>query len=117
MTSFDPAATSKLQFAVGVATIAFNGGKSVAYGLNTVETLRQSNGLSGTLYNQPMIIGPSSFDVLISTLDRQRSARRRSGSRHEPHYVVDAQPKQLDGSAARAETIQHRRVRLRPVSV
>jgi hypothetical protein len=67
VTSFDPAATSKLQFAVGVATIAFNGGQSIAYGLNTVETLRQQNGLSGTLYNQPQIIGPSSFDVLIST--------------------------------------------------
>ncbi|HEY6327062.1 MAG TPA: hypothetical protein VIW73_11185 [Candidatus Cybelea sp.] len=68
VTSFDPAATSRLQFAVGVATIAFNGGKSVAYGLNSVETLRQRNGLSGTLFNQPMIIGPSSFDVLISTM-------------------------------------------------
>ncbi len=67
VTSFDPAATSKLQFAVGVATISSKNGASIAYGLNTVETLRQSNGLSGTLYNQPMIIGPSSFDVLIST--------------------------------------------------
>ena len=67
VTSFDPAATSKLQLAVGVATIAFNGGNSVAYGLNTIETLRQQNGLSGTLFNQPMVIGPSSFDVLIST--------------------------------------------------
>jgi len=67
VTSYDPGATSKLQFAVGVATIAFNGGTSVAYGLNAVETLRQKNGLSGTLYNVPMIIGPSSFDVLIST--------------------------------------------------
>jgi hypothetical protein len=66
-TSYDPAATSKLQFAVGVATIASNGGQSVAYGLNEVETLRQSDGLSGTLYNVPMLIGPSSFDVLIST--------------------------------------------------
>jgi hypothetical protein len=68
VTSYDPAATSKLQFAVGVATISFNGGESVAYGLNTVETLRQKDGLSGTLYNVPMIIGPSSFDVLISTV-------------------------------------------------
>jgi hypothetical protein len=67
VTSYDPAATSKLQFAVGVATIAFNGGASVAYGLNIVETLRQQNGLSGTLYNVPMIIGPTSFNVLIST--------------------------------------------------
>lgn len=67
VTSYDPAATSKLQFAVGVATMAFNGGTSVAYGLNTVETLRQHDGLSGTLYNIPMIIGPSSFDVFMST--------------------------------------------------
>jgi hypothetical protein len=67
VTSVDPAATSKLQFAVGVVTMASNGGASVAYGLNVVETLRQSDGLSGTLYNVPMIVGPSSFDVLIST--------------------------------------------------
>jgi hypothetical protein len=67
VTSYDPAATSKLQFAVGVATIASNGGKNIAYGVNIVETLRQKDGLSGTLYNVPMIIGPSSFDVLIST--------------------------------------------------
>ncbi len=84
VTSFDPAATSKLQFAVGVATIAFNGGQSVAYGLNSVETLRQSNGLSGTLYNQPMIIGPSSFDVLISTLtgNEVQSAGADLGTNH-----------------------------------
>jgi len=67
VTSYDPAATSKLQFAVGVATIASNGGQNVAYGLNVVETLRQSDGLSGVLYSQPQIIGPSKFDVLIST--------------------------------------------------
>ena len=39
----------------------------MAYGLNEVETLRQSDGLSGALYNVPMIIGPSKFDVLYST--------------------------------------------------
>jgi hypothetical protein len=66
-TSYDPGASSKLQFAVGNATLSFNGGKSVAYGLNAVETLRQSDGLSGVLYNVPMIIGPSSFNVLTST--------------------------------------------------
>lgn len=66
-TSYDPAATSKLQFAVGVATIGYNHGQSIAYGLNVVETLRQQNGLSGTLYNVPMIIGPSKFDVFTST--------------------------------------------------
>lgn len=67
VTSLDPAATSKLQFAVGVATMSFNYGAGVAYGLNVVETLRQKNGLSGTLYNVPMIVGPSSFNVLTST--------------------------------------------------
>ena len=67
VTSFDPAVTSKLQFAVGVATLTFAGGAKVAYGLNTVETLRQKDGLSGVLYDVPMIIGPTSFDVLIST--------------------------------------------------
>ncbi len=67
VTSLDPAATSKLQFAVGIATMAYNRGQSVAYGLNTVLTLRQSNGLSGTLYNVPQIIGPTAFDVLTST--------------------------------------------------
>jgi hypothetical protein len=67
VTSYDPAATSRLQFAVGIATMSYNSGASVAYGLNTVETLRQKDGLSGTLYNVPMIIGPSSFNVLTST--------------------------------------------------
>lgn len=61
-TSVDPAATSKLQFAVGVATVP--GGTNGVLGLNVVETLRQANGLSGTLYNVPMIIGPSGFDVV-----------------------------------------------------
>jgi hypothetical protein len=67
VTSVDPAATSKLQFVVGVATIASNAGATIAYGLNVVETLRQKDGLSGTLYNVPMIVGPSSFNVLTST--------------------------------------------------
>jgi hypothetical protein len=67
VSSYDPAATSKVQFAVGIATMSFNGGQSVAYGLNTVETLRQKDGLSGVLYDVPMIIGPSKFNVLTST--------------------------------------------------
>lgn len=67
VTSYEPAISSKLQFAVGVATIASNNGANIAYGLNTVVTLRQSDGLSGTLYNVPQIIGPTDFNVLIST--------------------------------------------------
>jgi hypothetical protein len=67
VSSYDPAATSKMQFAVGIATLSYNGGQSVAYGLNTVETLRQKDGLSGVLYDVPMILGPSKFNVLTST--------------------------------------------------
>jgi hypothetical protein len=70
VTSYDPAATSKLQFTVGVATIAFtvNTAVNVATGLNMVETLRQKDGLSGVLYSVPIVVGPSSFDVLTSTM-------------------------------------------------
>ena len=82
VTSLDPASTSKLQVAVGVATMSYSGG--VAYGLNTVETLRQKDGLSGTLYNVPMIIGPTSFDVLYSTETGQevQSAGSDLGTNH-----------------------------------
>jgi hypothetical protein len=66
VTAVDPA-TSKLQFAVGIATIAYNGGASSAIGLNTVATLRQSNGLSGALYDIPKITGPTNFSVSVST--------------------------------------------------
>lgn len=68
VTSVDPAVSTQLQMSVGVATIAFNGGASVATGLNVVETLRQADGLSGVVYNVPQIIGPSSFDILNSTV-------------------------------------------------
>jgi hypothetical protein len=67
VTSVDPAAKSRLQFAVGIATIAYNGGAATAVGLNTVETLRQPDGLSGALYDVPKITGPSNFAVSIST--------------------------------------------------
>jgi len=62
----DPVASNSLQFAVGVATISWNG--TTASGLNVVETLRQANGLSGTLYNSPVITGPSGFAVLTQTI-------------------------------------------------
>ncbi|MFY9718139.1 MAG: hypothetical protein WAK16_00715 [Candidatus Cybelea sp.] len=83
-TSYDPAATSKLQLAVGIATISSQNGQKIAYGLNEVETLRQSNGLSGTLYNVPVIVGPSEFDVLISTQTGQevQSAGNDVGTNH-----------------------------------
>jgi len=52
-------ATSKLQFAVGTANIAFDG----AIGLNTVATFRQVNGRSATLLNTPTLTGPAGFVV------------------------------------------------------
>lgn len=53
---------TKMQFAVGIATISSLDGTSVEYGLNTVSTLRQSNGLSGALFTQPIIVGPTKFN-------------------------------------------------------
>ncbi|MDB5092229.1 MAG: Amylase [Candidatus Eremiobacteraeota bacterium] len=46
-----------LQFAVGTANFA-----GTVY-LNTLETYRQANGLSATLYNTPSITGPAGFVV------------------------------------------------------
>jgi hypothetical protein len=49
--------TTVLQFAVGTANFA-----GTVY-LNTLETFRQTNGLSATLYNTPSITGPAGFVV------------------------------------------------------
>jgi hypothetical protein len=56
-TSVNVAAISKLQFAVGTANIAGTAG------LNTVETFRQSDGLSAVLLDTPKIAGPAGFVV------------------------------------------------------
>jgi hypothetical protein len=47
-----------LQFAVGTVNVGTDGNK---IGLNTVETYRQSNGLSAVLLDTPTITGPSGF--------------------------------------------------------
>jgi hypothetical protein len=59
--SVDPIGTSKLQFAVGVATVNETSQGTVAHVLNTVETLRQPNGLSAVLFSTPYITGPPGF--------------------------------------------------------
>jgi hypothetical protein len=56
-TSVNVTAISKLQFAVGTANIAGTAG------LNTVETFRQSDGLSAVLLDTPKITGPAGFVV------------------------------------------------------
>jgi hypothetical protein len=48
-----------LQFAVGTARYGLTGSTY----LNTLVTYRQANGLSGTLYNMPLITGPAGFVV------------------------------------------------------
>lgn len=52
-------AANKLQFAVGTARIGQDG----TVGVNFVSTLRQPNGLSGPLANNPRITGPAGFVV------------------------------------------------------
>jgi len=59
--SVNPIADSKLQFAVGVATINDVAHSKVVETLNTVETLRQPDGLSAVLYSIPYITGPPGF--------------------------------------------------------
>jgi len=61
ISSVNPVATSKLQFAVGTATINDVVHGKVYETLNTVETLRQPNGLSAVLYSIPYITGPTGF--------------------------------------------------------
>ena len=67
----DPVNSNVLQFAVGVATISQHNGARIAYGLNTVETLRQADGLSGLLDDTPTITGPTTFSVSTSTTANQ----------------------------------------------
>jgi hypothetical protein len=61
--------TYKLEFAVGTANYQVVDGTCATpvvdtiTGLNTVETYRQPNGLSGTLVNSPSIFGPTGFLV------------------------------------------------------
>jgi hypothetical protein len=57
----DIAQTSKLQFGVGTATIAYNGG--VVYGTNFTATFRSADGHSATLANTPTITGPPGFAI------------------------------------------------------
>src|SRR5579872_272704 len=52
-------AANRLQFAVGTARIGQDG----TVGINFVATLRQPNGLSGPLANNPKITGPAGFVV------------------------------------------------------
>jgi hypothetical protein len=62
----NPVANDALQFAVGVATISSQG--NVGTGLNVVETLRQSDGLSGTLFNVPTITAPPAFSITAASM-------------------------------------------------
>lgn len=63
-TTVAPLDTNVLQLAVGTATIGQDGG---AVGLNVVATLRQPNGISGTLANQPTLTLPAGMTVPAGT--------------------------------------------------
>lgn len=54
-----PLAKNSLQLAVGTANIGQDG----TVGLNVVATLRQPNGLSGVLADQPTLTGPAGFTI------------------------------------------------------
>lgn len=68
--------TTALQFAVGTANI----GQTGTVGLNTVETFRQSNGLSATLVNTPTITGPTGFLVPASAPSADAGTTHISGA-------------------------------------
>ena len=84
--------------------MSYNGGASVAYGLNTVETLRQKDGLSGDALQRAEIIGPSSFNVLTSTETGSEVQSAGCRSRHQPHHVGNAQSVTVDRAAARPQS-------------
>ena len=97
--------------------IASNNGQKIAYGLNEVETLRQSDGLSGVLYDVPMIIGPTSFDVLISTQTGNQvvAAGNDLGTNHITWGTLNQET--VDRAAAPTKRAQQRRVWLRLLSL
>jgi hypothetical protein len=61
ITVSNPIANSKLQFAVGVATINETSLGQVFTVLNSVESLRQPGGDSAVLFDTPYITGPAGF--------------------------------------------------------
>jgi hypothetical protein len=66
VTVVNPTTAGKLQFAVGTATIAQNGGGTVS-GLNVVTTYRQANGSSAVLVNTPKLTGPFTLPATAGT--------------------------------------------------
>jgi hypothetical protein len=61
ITVVNPIANSKLQFAVGVATVNETSLGQVFTVINTVESLRQADGDSAVLFDTPYITGPQGF--------------------------------------------------------
>ena len=74
VTTVDPVASNKLQFAVGTAT--FSSGGTTTVGLNFVETLRQGNGLSGSLFNVPVITMPTTAVNTVNAASADANTNR-----------------------------------------
>jgi hypothetical protein len=68
--------TRALQFRVGTANY-----RGVVY-LNTLATFRQTNGLSGTLFNTPTITGPAGFTVSSFGISTVLASNTDSGTAH-----------------------------------
>lgn len=86
----NPVASSTLQFAVGVATISTQGGATVSKGLNVVETLRGSAGLSGVLYDVPSITGPTTLAITSDSVRNLPITAQFAGSDYGTNRITQA---------------------------
>lgn len=86
----DPVASTTLQFAVGVATISTQGGASVSKGLNVVETLRGSAGLSGVLLDVPSITGPTTLAITNDSVRNLPITAQFAGSDYGTNRITQA---------------------------
>ena len=78
----------QLQFRVGTATY-----RGVTY-LNTLATFRQTNGLSGTLYNTPTITGPAGFSVAPFGIGNPTASSTSAGTDLGTNHISGTPPTQ-----------------------
>ncbi len=90
--------TRALQFRVGTANY-----RGVVY-FNTLTTFRQTNGLSGTLYNTPTITGPAGFTVAAFGLSTPATAGSTSAGTDNGTNHISGTPPTQNGIPAVATT-------------
>jgi len=86
VTSVNPVTSTKLQFAVGTAR--FVRGTQSFVGLNAIETLRQSNGLSGLVFDVPTITGPAAFALTTPLVDSGQNFQNTMGADYGTNRVT-----------------------------